>query len=484
METPPSHLISIVLLTLIHLAVIVRSLLVESRNPYSRAAWLLILLLLPMIGVAAYVLFGEPWVALQFRRRARRVSRELERHEGVAAAAAAAVLTSVPNRFHAAFRVCERIGRWPAVGGNSATIAADSNAAIDSMVRDFDDARATIHISFYIWLTDHNGLKVVEALKRAALRGVICRVMADAIGSRAIIRSEHWRTMRDAGVRLCVSLKMRRGLAFLEGSRIDLRNHRKIVVVDDRITYCGSQNCADPEFRIKPDFAPWVDIMMRFEGPVVRQNQMLFVDAWMVEAGEDLSGAIAPLPALPAVGGFPAIAFGTGPMSAKGAMSDAFVGVLYGAEREAIISTPYFVPDPPLMEALISCARRGVETTLILPARNDSVAVGAMSRATYAELTEAGVRIFEFLGGLLHAKTLVADGEAALIGSANMDRRSLELNFENNILLYCRDTAAAIRDRQHIYLANAREVSRSDMRKRPMRRILWQNLLTIFAPIF
>lgn len=480
MDTTLPHLIPVILLALIHLAVIVRSLLVESRNPYSRAAWLLILLLLPMIGVAAYLLFGEPWVALQFQRRARKVSRELERHEG---AAAAAVLQSVPNRFHAAFRVCERIGHWPVVGGNGATLAPDSNAAIDSMVCDFDDARATIHISFYIWLTDRNGLKVVEALKRAASRGVTCRIMADAIGSRALIRSEYWQAMRDAGVRLCVSLKMRQGFSLLEGSRIDLRNHRKIVVVDDRITYCGSQNCADPEFRIKPKFAPWVDIMMRFEGPVVRQNQLLFADAWMVEAGENLSGVIAP-PAAPPAAGFPAIAFGTGPMSAKGAMSDAFVGVLYGAEREAIVSTPYFVPDPPLLEALIACARRGVETILILPARNDSAAVGAMSRATYAELAEAGVRIFEFLGGLLHAKTLVADGEAALIGSANMDRRSLELNFENNILLYCRDTAAAIRDRQHTYLANAREVSRSDMRKRPMRRILWQNLLTIFAPIF
>lgn len=479
-DTAPSHLISIVLLAIIHLAVIVRSLLVESRNSYSRAAWLLILLLLPMVGIVAYTLFGEPWVARQFQRRARKVFRELERHEG----AAEAVLQNVPNRFHAAFRVCERIGHWSVVGGNSATLAADSNAAIDSMVRDFDDARATIHISFYIWLTDHNGLKVVEALKRAAARGVTCRIMADAIGSRALIRSEYWQAMREAGVRLCVSLKMRRGLSVLEGSRIDLRNHRKIVVVDDRITYCGSQNCADPEFRIKPKFAPWVDIMMRFEGPVVRQNQLLFADAWMVEADENLSGAIAPAAERPAADGFPAIAFGTGPMSVKGAMSDAFVGILYGAQREVIISTPYFVPDPPLMEALISCARRGVETILVLPARNDSAAVGAMSRATYAELAEAGVKIFEFLGGLLHAKTLVADGEAALIGSANMDRRSLELNFENNILLYCRNTAAAIRDRQHAYLSNAREVSRGEMRKRPMRRILWQNLLTIFAPIF
>ncbi|HEX7749297.1 MAG TPA: PLDc N-terminal domain-containing protein, partial [Bordetella sp.] len=129
-DTAPSHLISIVLLAIIHLAVIVRSLLVESRNSYSRAAWLLILLLLPMVGIVAYTLFGEPWVARQFQRRARKVFRELERHEG----AAEAVLQNVPNRFHAAFRVCERIGHWSVVGGNSATLAADSNAAIDSMV--------------------------------------------------------------------------------------------------------------------------------------------------------------------------------------------------------------------------------------------------------------------------------------------------------------------------------------------------------------
>ncbi|MFT3976523.1 MAG: cardiolipin synthase [Sphingomonas bacterium] len=476
-----AHPILLALLVAAHAAAITRSLLVESRNPYSRAAWLLVLLLMPVIGVLAYVLFGEPWVARRLRREAKATANRIERR---AEPGTPSALDQVPERFAAAFRICERIGHWPVVGGNRAAIAADSNAAIDAMVADFDAARATIHISFYIWLTDHNGVKVIEALKRAAGRGVVCRVVVDAIGSRALTRSPYWRAMRDAGVRLCISLPAHVGIPALAGSRIDLRNHRKIVVVDDRVTYCGSQNCADPEFRIKPKFAPWVDIMLRFEGPVVRQNQLLFADDWMIETGEDLIALLPPEPDSAPPGGFPAIAFGTGPMSAKGAMSDVFVASLYGAEREVVVSTPYFVPDPPLVEALIACARRGVETVLILPARNDSAVVGAMGRANYAQLIEAGVRIFEFRGGLLHAKTLVADGIVALIGSANMDRRSLELNFENNILLACPDLAMEIRGRQHVYLDDAHEVTAEDIRSRPLRHIFWQNLLTIFAPIF
>lgn len=121
---------------------------------------------------------------------------------------------------------------------------------------------------FYIWLTDNNGCKIVEALKRAAARGVTCRAMADGLASRRIIRSMHWRAMSLAGVKLAIALPIGNPIFGLIKGRIDLRNHRKIVVIDNHITYCGSQNCADPEFLIKKKYAPWVDVMMRFEGPI------------------------------------------------------------------------------------------------------------------------------------------------------------------------------------------------------------------------
>jgi cardiolipin synthase len=142
---------------------------------------------------------------------------------------------------------------------------------------------------FYIWLPDNNGRKVVEALKRAAGRGVTCRAMADDLGSRVMIGSKHWRDMRQAGVRTRRALPIGNPLLRPFRGRIDLRNHRKIVVIDDRITYCGSQNCADPEFRVKAKYAPWVDAMMRFEGPIARQNQHLFASDWMTYVDDDLT---------------------------------------------------------------------------------------------------------------------------------------------------------------------------------------------------
>ncbi|MBR0651251.1 cardiolipin synthase [Roseomonas terrae] len=478
-----AHLLLVIAFAVIHVLVILRALLVESRDPMSRAAWVLALLLLPGLGVIAYLLVGEPWLARRLRRRSAAVLELLASRTRAGCEAAAAPRDAIPERFRAAFRLCEALARCPTAGGNTARLAADSNAAIDAMVAAIDAATDTVHLSFYIWLADTNGLKVVDALCRAAPRGVTCRVIADGIGSRPLVRSAHWRRMRDAGVHLQSALPVARGPLVFLGTRADLRNHRKIVVIDNRITFCGSQNCADPEFRIKPRFAPWVDIMASFEGPVVLQNQLLFASDWMAEAGEDLTAVLArPAPA-PQPDGFPAIAFGTGPNSPKGAMSDVFIALLGGAEREVVISTPYFVPDSPLLAALIACARRGVETLLIVPARNDSWAVSAISKAYYPDLLAAGVRIFEFHGGLLHAKTLVPDRAVALIGSANMDRRSIDLNFENNILLSSEQMAHDIRERQESYLRSATEVRPEKLTRRTIPRRLWENTLTMFSPV-
>ena len=138
-----------------------------------------------------------------------------------------------------------------------------------------------MHLLFYIWLADNNGCKVIEAVKRAAARGVACRVMVDDLGSRALVRSPHWTAMREAGIKVKSGLAIGNPLFRIFTSRIDLRNHRKIVVIDGTITYCGSQNCADPEFRVKARYAPWVDAMVRFEGPIAHQNQLLFAGDWM-----------------------------------------------------------------------------------------------------------------------------------------------------------------------------------------------------------
>ena len=241
--------------------------------------------------------------------------------------------------------------------------------------------------------------------------------------------------------------------------RIDLRNHRKIVVIDDLITYCGSQNCADPEFRVKAKYAPWVDAMMRFEGPIARQNQFLFASDWMTYVDENLDELLSkPLP-LPMAGGATAQVIGTGPTMRYSAMPEMFESLMFAARREIVITTPYYVPDEALQNALCTTAYRGVDTTIIFPARNDSWIVGAASRSYYADLLTAGVKIYEYEGGLLHTKSLTLDGEVTLIGSANMDRRSFELNYENNILFHDPALTGAVRERQQEYISRSNRVT-------------------------
>jgi cardiolipin synthase len=331
-------------------------------------------------------------------------------------------------------------------------------------------------------LPDRNGCKVVEALKRAAARNVTCRAMADGLGSRIMIGSEHWQAMQAAGVRLATALPIGNPLLRPLRGRIDLRNHRKIVVIDDSITYCGSQNCADPEFLVKAKYAPWVDAVMRFEGPIARQNQHLFAGDWMAHVDDDIDDLLRrPIP--PAEPGLTAQVIGTGPTVRYSAMPEIFESLMYTARRELVVSTPYYVPDEPMQAALCASARRGVATTIIFPARNDSWIVGAASRSYYADLLAAGVRIFEYEGGLLHTKSLTLDGEITLIGSANMDRRSFELNYENNILFHDSALTAEMRQRQDSYIAHSHPVTAEMAASWPMRRRLLNNTIAILGPV-
>lgn len=436
----------------------------------------------PVLGIVAYLLLGETNIGRKRVARMREVLTRLPNLSETLEAQSVNLQPELPDRHVPLFRVGHSVNGFEPVGGNRARLLPDSNATIESMIADIDAAKEHVHLTFYIWLPDNNGLKVVEALKRAAARKVACRAMADALGSRILMKSEHWQAMRDAGVHVATALPIGNPLLRPLRGRIDLRNHRKIVVIDNRITYCGSQNCADPEFRIKAKFAPWVDAMMRFEGPIARQNQHLFASDWMTQVDEDLT-AILKQPQSPGEPGLTAQVIGTGPTVRSAAMPEVFETLMYAARRELTITTPYYVPDESMQAALCASARRGVATTIIFPARNDSWIVGAASRSYYAELLDAGVRIFEYEGGLLHTKSLTLDGEVTLIGSANMDRRSFELNYENNILLYDPALTAEMRRRQDDYLSRSHPVTAEVVGQWPLRRQLWNNIIAMLGPV-
>jgi cardiolipin synthase len=482
-DTLRHSLIAIGLVSLLELLVIVRILLRPHRDPASRIAWMVVVAVLPLLGMLAYLFLGETSIG---RRRVERLNSILERMPPFPSQpqdVAAVPTSAIPESYRHLFQLGRSISGFDPVGGNTARLMPDSNAAIDSMVADIDAAKERVHVLFYIWLPDHNGRKMVEALKRAAARGVTCRAMADDLGSRTMIRSEHWLAMHAAGVRVAAGLPIGHILLRPFHGRIDLRNHRKIVVIDDRITYCGSQNCADPEFLVKAKFAPWVDAVMRFEGPIARQNQFLFASDWMTYVDEDLDDILCKPLSAPVPGGVPAQVIGTGPTVRYSAMPEVFETLMFAARREVIVTTPYYVPDDSLQNAFCTTAYRGVDTTIVFPARNDSWVVGAASRSYYADLLAAGVKIQEFEGGLLHTKSVTVDGEITLIGSANMDRRSFELNYENNILFHDAALTNVMRERQQSYIARSHPVTKEAVAAWPMRRRLWNNLIATLGPV-
>ncbi|MEO7104380.1 MAG: cardiolipin synthase [Gemmatimonadaceae bacterium] len=461
---------------IIIIGVSIRVLLRPHREPASRVAWILFIAAVPYVGALLYLMLGE------VRSAHTAGPRKLLKHAQRISANHSADSAGISNNASPGFAVGESIGGFAPVAGNSGRLLEDSNATIDALVADVDAARDHVHLLFYIWLPDNNGRKVVEAMIRAAERGVTCRVIVDDLGSRSFIRSEHWSALDRAGVQLTRAQPIGNVVLRILKGRVDVRNHRKIVVIDNQTTYCGSQNCADPEFTVKAKYAPWVDAVIRFEGPIVRQNQQLFLADWLKCTNEDLS-ALANQSIPKPVQGFVAQVIGTGPEVRYSAMPELFATLMFSARRELVITTPYYVPDDAMQAAFCTSARRGTVTILIVPARNDSWFVGAASRSYYADLLDAGVCIYEYVGGLLHTKSLTLDGEITLIGSANMDRRSFDLNFENNILFQDPDLTRVVRSRQQDYIDKSRSITHEDIAKWSVRYRLRNNAMAILGPV-
>lgn len=463
---------------LVALMLAIRVLLRPRLEPTVRLSWILIIELVPLVGILAYILFGE----VRMRRT------EVQRMADVRAELSdqwepsPETVELPPSYAEPVIAANLATGGFPAVAGNRATLLPEGDEAFDAMIAAMDDATQHVHVLFYIWLDDHSGHAVAQAAIRAAQRGVTVRVLVDALGSRAFVRAPIWKEMREAGVQCVEALPLGLPLIASLFQRMDLRNHRKILVVDNAVGFTGSRNCSDMAFAVKPRYAPWVDILLQIEGPVVRQMQAIFLQDWMTYSGEDLGNMLTMVP--PAMlPGTIAQVIATGPDRRQGTISDSMVTMIHAARDSVTITTPYYVPDNALDSAIRTAARRGVDVTMILPARNDSLVVGATSEGFYYGLISAGVRLMLFEGGLIHAKIITVDGKLSMIGSANMDRRSFELNYEMNTLLLGEDLTQDLYARQQTYIDRSREIYSHDVLGWGRLRRLRNNLLALAAPI-
>jgi len=381
----------------------------------SAISWVLLILIAPIVGSLVYWVFGKAWLsakrerayaAVEAERREMRLREEVSGGGGARREAREAVLAALDSdQQRLAVQAASISGDLPA-GANDIDIFEDADDLFERLADDIERATQHVHIEFYIALDDETSSRVFAALERAAARGVTCRLLLDDVGSRAFLRSDRAESLRVSGVQVVEALAVgaiRRGF-----SRIDLRNHRKIVVIDRAIGYIGSHNLAAKDFKVKEKYAPWIDATMRVRGPAVNDLQKIFVEDWYLETDEvltNLVGATAIEAHTPAI----AQVIGTGPATYDSAMPQLILSTVHLAEREVVLTTPYFVPDEPALAALLTAARRGVRTVLVVPEVNDSLLVKLASRKFFQRLLDARVEIWQYRGGLLHSKTIVVD---------------------------------------------------------------------------
>ncbi|WP_234919542.1 cardiolipin synthase, partial [Aeromonas veronii] len=370
----------------------------------------------------------------------------------------------------------------PMLSGNRMTLLNKPDWILREIAQDIRRSTLSCYLEFYIWHPGGDADEVCEALIEVAQRGVDCRLLLDSVGSKQFFRS-HWpKKLRKAGVKLVEVLPV--GAWRILFQRQDLRMHRKLVVIDDRVGYTGSMNMVDPRF-FKQDagVGQWVDIMIRVQGPMVPLMWSIFVWDWEMETGERLLDSLQHEPEAWPQTNYRAQLIPSGPFVGGDCIQQSLLLAIYQARSHLVLTTPYFVPDDPLAAALSSAAARGVQVQLVLPARNDSIMANYACNAFMEELLAAGVEIYRYDAGLLHTKSVLVDDDFALVGTVNLDRRSLWLNFEVTLLVDNPSFVAQMTRLVQGYMAEATPMTLAQWQARPWYKKAMENIFYLFSPL-
>jgi cardiolipin synthase A/B len=431
----------------------------QRRSASAARTWLLFIFLLPWPGLAIYALVGRIRVPA-FRRKLQEQASEQIKKAQAQIGTQIVAQPDLPAQLQIIPEQAKRLGTFEPFAGNTFEFLRDYEGSIDRLIQDIDAAKRHVHLLTYIYRTDRIGRKVADALKRAAKRGVVCRVLLDAVGSR-IALNQFGPELREAGVEVRSMLPV--GLFRRKGERFDLRNHRKISVIDGTIGYLGSQNIADPTF-VK-NF-PNEELVVRLIGPVVSQLQATFLGDHYLETEEVLDRAEL-FPDLKAAGDSAAQLLPSGPGYGQENGRELIISMLYEARRRVVITTPYFIPDEPFLNAICAAGRReNVKVHMVVSKHANQLISQLAQRSYYDDLLEAGIQIHLYRPHFLHAKLLTIDDHVALTGSTNMDIRSFALNAEINLLIYDRQVVEQLKVIQEDYFRNSDLLTREQWSKR------------------
>ncbi len=449
----------------------------KKRQPVSTVAWVLVIALVPYLGGLFYLLLGINRVARRtiLKRRAAEVIAshltELSQYHVLA--------NEIPDeQSRRLARLAMRLSDSRPTSGNDIEIIPETTRTLAQIIAAVQQAEHTVHLEYYIWQPDRAGTAVRNLLIRKAQAGLKIRFLYDGVGSSRLTR-RFLQPMREAGIAVASFLP---GPSFRERWSINLRSHRKIVVVDGKIGFTGGMNIGDEYLGKNPQFGYWRDTHLMMRGPTVLQLQQIFIEDWFFATGEkpDLHELF---PEAHDAGVQTAQVIAGGPDSDR----ETLHGLMFGAINEAVdritLATSYFVPTQPLMAALESAAQRGVRVRLLLSGTSAHYATILAARSYYDILLECGVEIYEYTGGLLHSKTLTIDGRWSFVGTPNFDARSLLLNFEVGVILYAPSAADRLEEQFENDLQKAQRIPLAGWDQRPWRVVLAENFCRMFSPV-
>src|SRR5262245_55845253 len=445
------------------------------RETMSAIAWSLTVLLLPFLGAFLFFIFGYQSIARPLGRRKRRRTA----YKKLFGTGDGKPDADTPDRWDTLAKLGHHGDGFPVTGGNGVTLYHQGEMAFEAMLDAIRFAKHHVHIQFFIFRSDASGRKFIDALCECACRGVEVRFLYDSVGSYNL-RSVLVRQLTD--VKGCVAAFLP-VLNPLYRLRVNLRNHRKILVVDGRVGFTGGLNIGDEYLGLHPKFGYWRDTHLRVEGPAVEGLQRVFLEDWHFATEEAVHGdryypKWEKLPGRSLVQ-----VVHSGPDSDYKAIRETYFAGILNARQRVWIASPYFVPDAGLRDALCLAARSGIDVRFLGLFRPDKWVPFLAARFYWTDMLAAGVKVYQYSHGMMHSKYVLVDGEWASVGSANMDNRSLLLNFEANCQLF---DAALVAELERAYLNDLEASVRLDPEvyaARPLLGRLAENAARLFSPI-
>ncbi|MFN4261060.1 MAG: cardiolipin synthase [Gemmataceae bacterium] len=450
------------------------------KEPTSALAWCLLVLLLPLLGPLLFVFFGYQNVHRPLSRK-RRHKQHFQRSHAVTSkqlSNEAPPPVEVNSSWHVIAELANHYEAFPVHSGNAVTFYHEGESAFAAKLEAIRSAQHHIHLEYFIFQPDDSGQLFMDALVQKAKEGIEVRLVYDAIGSHRLHR-RLLRVLQAAGGKCSAFLPLS---PLRRRFQVNLRNHRKILVVDGRVAFTGGLNIGEEYVSKNPRYGFWRDTHLKLEGPAVSSLQWLFIEDWDFASGETLNSA-AYFPTLDNVGSCPVQVIHSGPDQMVKSIREIYFAAILRARRRVWIASPYFVPDTGLLDALRLAGSLGVDVRFLGLYRPDKWIPLFAARYYWEEVMRAGVKVYQYTKGMMHSKLILVDDDWASVGTANFDNRSMFLNFEVNCLIYSSEAVAELEQAFLRDLDDAILIEPSVYRQRPFSGRLIENFCRLLSPV-